>query len=182
MRSTVYLGLGSNQPFEGFDPEQVLQRAIQVLRDSGGIDTVTESTWYQTSPVGDVNQPDFTNLVLNITTSLSPHNLLETCLGIERLFGRTRHADNQNAPRTLDIDILFYDDIILNTDTLTLPHPRVHQRLFMLEPLRSIAPELTHPTLHQSIVELTKHVKENSLETLKPVLSKHYLPKSLEIV
>ncbi len=172
MPSTAYLGLGSNQAFEGLQATELLHRAISKLRDTEGIAIAEESTWYQTSPVGDVHQPDFINMVLIIKTSLSPHDLLEACLGIERLFGRTRNEHNQNAPRTLDIDILFYDDIKLNTDTLTLPHPRVHQRLFMLEPLCSIAPSFIHPTQKQTITQLTKNVKRNSTEQLQPLQSK----------
>jgi 2-amino-4-hydroxy-6-hydroxymethyldihydropteridine diphosphokinase len=144
--ATAYIGLGSNLG----DRKTTLRRAIRQLETLGRIAGV--SSLYQTAPVGYLEQPSFLNAVVALDTKLTPAALLGALLGIERDMGRTRSFPN--APRTLDLDLLMVDDMILDTPELTLPHPRLHERGFVLVPLAEIAPELVHPGSGKAIPEL----------------------------
>ena len=115
------------------------------------------SSIYETEPVGYKEQPLFLNLVCQITTDLSPGELLHLAKDIESKMGRK--FSFPNAPRLIDIDILFYDNQIIQTQNLTVPHPRLADRAFVLIPLAEIAPELTHPKLDKSIAELASSAK-----------------------
>jgi 2-amino-4-hydroxy-6-hydroxymethyldihydropteridine diphosphokinase len=107
---------------------------------------------YETAPWGKTDQPDFLNQVLLVDTKLSPLALLKAILSIEESLGRKR--SEKNAPRTIDIDILFYDSLVMEVPGLTIPHPRIAQRRFVLEPLFEIAPEFCHPVLGKTIRQL----------------------------
>ena len=115
------------------------------------------SSLYETAPWGKTDQPDFLNQVLHIETSLRPEELLKAILYIEEQGGRKRTF--KNAPRTIDIDILFYGRLILEEKGLTIPHPRIAERRFVLEPMNEISPEYIHPvigkTIHQLLMECT---------------------------
>jgi len=102
-----------------------------------------QSACYRSAPLGYAKQPDFINAVARIETGLTPHDLLQSLLGIEHTFGRVR--DFRNAPRTLDLDLLLYGDLIFHEPGLTLPHPRMHERAFVLLPLAEIAPDCMIP-------------------------------------
>ena len=147
MTPNVYLGLGSNVG----DRMAALDEALRQM-DAGGFRTVRRSSIWQTVPVGDVPQGWFLNAVVAGTTQLSPRELLGVCLETERAMGRVRAE--KNGPRMIDIDVLFFGDEKLEEPGLVIPHPRLHQRRFVLEPLFEVAPKLKHPVLGLSVGEL----------------------------
>ena len=132
-----------------------MTRALTLLSQKVNLEKV--SSIYETEPVGYKEQPLFLNLVCQITTDLSPGELLHLAKDIESKMGRK--FSFPNAPRLIDIDILFYDNQIIQTQNLTVPHPRLADRAFVLIPLAEIAPELTHPKLDKSIAELASSAK-----------------------
>lgn len=135
----AYIALGSNLE----NPLSQLQQAYQELADLPGTTLLERSSYYKTAPVGRLDQPNFINAVAKINTTLTVWELLNVLLKIEHCHGRIR--ESLNAPRTLDLDILLYEDLQLSTDTLTLPHPRMTQRAFVLYPLMEIAPDCNIP-------------------------------------
>ena len=116
-----------------------LQQAVDALRRLPDTAVTALSRVYETDPVGYTDQPAFLNAVVRLETALSPHALLGSCLGIEAALGRVRTF--ANAPRVVDVDVLVYEGVTLDTPELTLPHPRMHQRAFVLVPLGDVAPE-----------------------------------------
>ena len=140
-------------PLGGGAPAETITAAIERLgRNTGG--SRRAQALYRTAPVGYVDQPAFVNAAVLLETELAPLPLLDALLGIERSFGRDRAAGPPKGPRTLDLDLLLYDDLVLDEPTLTLPHPAMHQRRFVLAPLQEIAPEWRHPLLRRTIAEL----------------------------
>jgi len=123
------------------------------------------SSTYDTAPVGDTQQPRFLNLVCQVHTRLAPMGLLTLVKGIESKLGRT--LGERNAPRPLDIDILFYGDQIMETPKLVIPHPRLEGRDFVLVPLAEIAPELVHPVSGKTIKELLQGLKKGTQSMFK---------------
>jgi 2-amino-4-hydroxy-6-hydroxymethyldihydropteridine diphosphokinase len=135
-----YLGLGSNVG----DRESHLRAAIELLGERG-VEVEAVSSLYETEPVGDVlDQPDFLNAAIRIRTELEPEALLDLCKEVESARGRTLDAP-RHSPRPLDVDLLLLGDLELRTDRLTLPHPEVTSRRFVLAPLLELDPELTLP-------------------------------------
>jgi 2-amino-4-hydroxy-6-hydroxymethyldihydropteridine diphosphokinase len=132
------LALGGNLG----DVRETLARAIIKLCESGDIRLLARSSDYLTPPWGVENQPPFVNLCIAIDTTLTAQALLARAQAVERAFGRDRAREQRWGPRTLDIDILTYDDLMLHEPGLTLPHPRLRERAFVLMPLAEIAPEL----------------------------------------
>jgi len=122
------------------------------------------SSLYRSAPVGYLDQPDFTNAVARIETALPPRALLDQLLAIERRYGRVR--DFANAPRTLDLDILLYDECVVQEPGLTIPHPRVHERAFVLVPLAEIAQDAVIPGRGR-VGELVRYVDAGSLVKLE---------------
>ena len=149
MSHLIYLGLGSNLG----DRYGLLQEAISKLNESG-ITVKRISSFWETEPVGFTDQPWFLNLVVKAATDLPPLALLQTLKQIEAFLGRTPTI--RNGPREIDIDILLYDEVLLESSTLTIPHPRFHERRFVLEPLTELAPQLVHPALGKSMRQLLK--------------------------
>ena len=135
----AYIALGSNLA----QPEAQIIQAFDALAQLPDTRLITRSSLYRSAPVGYADQPDFINAVARVETQLSPHDLLQSLLGIEQTFGRVREF--RNAPRTLDLDLLLYDDIQFHETGLTLPHPRMHERAFVLMPLVEIDPTCVIP-------------------------------------
>ena len=142
----VLLGLGANLG----DPVANLARAVAALGDEVRVDAV--SSLYRSEPVGFAEQPDYYNLVVRGRTRLGPLGLLRRAREIEEALERRRPFPN--APRTIDVDLLAYGDRVMRTAELTLPHPRLHLRGFVLHPLAEVAPGWTHPVLRQTAREL----------------------------
>jgi len=146
---SAYLGLGSNLG----NRLAFLRSGRDALADRSAIVLIRAAGVYETKAVGGpAENPFFLNTALQIGTSLNPQQLLAACLSIEDEFGRSRPV--RWAPRTLDIDILFYADQVVCEENLSIPHPRLQERSFVLAPLREIAPDLRHPLLDQTISEL----------------------------
>ena len=148
----IYLGLGTNLG----DKEANLDMAMEEIRKQVG-EILSLSAYYITEPWGFDSKNAFLNAVCKISTSLSPLDVLLTTQSIEKDLGRMKKSVNgQYSDRPIDIDILLYNDIVLDSPNLTIPHPLMHKRTFVMEPLSEIAPELVHPVLHKSMKEILK--------------------------
>jgi 2-amino-4-hydroxy-6-hydroxymethyldihydropteridine diphosphokinase len=146
MTSLVYLSLGSNVG----DRENYLRDAIRRLTSLGRVALV--SSFYETEPVEFTEQAWFLNCGVALETTKTPEQLLTALLRIEREMGRRR--TQTKGPRTIDIDILLFGDVVIDTPALTIPHPAMYQRRFVLEPLAEVAPEARHPLLKKTVREL----------------------------
>lgn len=136
----AYVAFGANLG----EPRSALACAIEALSALPGTRVVAHSSCYQTAPIGVIgDQPDYINAVIAIDTTLAPRTLLESLLAIEHAGGRTR--DYHQAPRTMDLDLLLHGDAIIDEPGLILPHPRMHLRAFVLQPLAEIAPDASVP-------------------------------------
>ena len=135
----AFIALGSNLA----EPERQVTQAFAALTQLPQTRLLAQSSLYRSAPVGYTEQADFINAVAQLETGLAPHDLLQSLLGIEHTFGRVR--DFRNAPRTLDLDLLLYGDLMFHEPGLTLPHPRMHERAFVLLPLVEIAPDCDIP-------------------------------------
>lgn len=150
-RVTAFIALGSNLD----DPAAHILRAMQALAAMPGTHLVRRSSLYRNPPAGYLAQPEFINAVAEIETRLAPRDLLEQLLAIERVHGRMR--DFPNGPRTLDLDILLYGERTVREPGLTIPHPRMLERAFVLVPLAEIAPDAVVPDGGR-IADLVRHV------------------------
>jgi 2-amino-4-hydroxy-6-hydroxymethyldihydropteridine diphosphokinase len=174
---SVYLGLGSNLG----DRRENLKKALDLLGQRLRVEK--ESSVYDTEPQDNPDQPRFLNMAVHAYTTLEPHALLTLLKGIEAKLGRAKSAERY-APRIIDIDILYYDDIAINTPTLTIPHPRIPERAFFLVPLEEIAPDFKHPvskkTPKQMLAELQKGV-QGVFKFVEPCETGSIEPKEVEV-
>ena len=148
---TVYLGLGSNLGNRADN----LDMALKLLAQRMKVGRV--SSMYDTEPIGNTDQPRFLNIACEVFTRLSPEGLLALGKGIEGKMGR---RGKSGEPRTIDIDILLYGDIVIDTPDLVIPHPRMAERSFVMVPLAEIAPELVHPVSWEKIKDMRDAIKE----------------------
>ena len=160
MKQCAYIGLGSNLD----DPAEQVLGAMQALGKLPGIHVIARSGLYSSAPVGFLEQPDFINAVVKIETTLQPLALLRSLLELEQDNGRTREF--KNAPRTLDLDVLMYDDLQHHEHGLTLPHPQMHKRAFVLQPLLEIEPGCLIPGIGSASVAMER-CKDQKLQRLK---------------
>jgi 2-amino-4-hydroxy-6-hydroxymethyldihydropteridine diphosphokinase len=144
------IALGSNLG----DREATLASSVRLLAALGEVLAVSSN--FDTDPVGYADQPRFLNAAALLQTSLAPLDLLRALLAIEEEHGRDRSHGIEKGPRTLDLDLLLYDDVILTTAELTLPHPELHRRRFVLDPLAEVAPAMMHPVLHRTVADLLR--------------------------
>jgi 2-amino-4-hydroxy-6-hydroxymethyldihydropteridine diphosphokinase len=139
MKHVAFVGLGSNLD----NPVAQVSHALDALDNLPQTSVLRRSSLYRSAPVGYLEQPDFVNAVAQLETELTPHALLDALLALEHESGRTREFCN--APRTLDLDVLLYDDLQHHEHGLTIPHPQMHRRAFVLQPLLEIAPDSVIP-------------------------------------
>lgn len=171
-RETVYIGFGSNVG----DRLDYCDRALTLLSLLPASQVTGVSSLYETEPVADPVDPGpqwFLNGVVRLETDLTPHSLLEVCREIER--GLDRDEDRRHGPRTMDLDILFYGRHIIREPTLEIPHPRLHRRRFVLEPLVELDPEFRHPVLNCTVRELLATLEDPAAVCrLEPAPSPRY--------
>jgi 2-amino-4-hydroxy-6-hydroxymethyldihydropteridine diphosphokinase len=152
----AYIGVGSNLG----DPKRNCQQAIDLL-NSDVCQVLACSPFYRTEPVGYISQPPFINAVIKLNTDLSPIKLLGELNTIERKLGKA--IKTRWGPRTIDLDILLYDNLIIKEQGLKIPHPRMQMRSFVMIPLVELEPELIHPVLGQSMRELLEQIKQPTM-------------------
>ncbi|SFB31984.1 2-amino-4-hydroxy-6-hydroxymethyldihydropteridinediphosphokinase [Lentibacillus halodurans] len=154
----IFLALGSN-----IEPrKEYLSKALHALNLHQQMTVIRRSSIYQTIPVGYTDQADFLNMVVELDTSLSPLELLDVCQSIEQQLDRKREI--RFGPRTIDLDILIYNQENRETERLTLPHPRILERAFVLIPLGEIAPKLTMPTADKTVSDYIEELPESDIE------------------
>jgi len=156
MKTLAAIALGSNLDSSFGDREANLREALRRLAEFGELRAV--SAFYDTDPVGYVDQPRFLNAAALLETALEPKELMRGLLAIERGMGREREGVVAKGPRVIDLDLLLYGEQVMSTAELTLPHPAMHERRFVLEPLAEIAPQMKHPVLKLSVAEMLDRV------------------------
>ncbi len=156
----IYLALGSNLE----DRQANLRQALMSL--APGVEVLERSPIYETEPWGYQDQPRYLNQVVSGTTRLAPLALLQHLKSIEVSLGRT--PSFRYGPRLIDLDILFYDDLVLESDELTIPHPRLTERAFVLVPLGDLAPDLRHPILGVTVLDLLQRLDRSGVRAFSP--------------
>lgn len=151
---TVYVGMGSNMG----DKEKNLKDAIKLIEDSSKSKVTKISKFYTTKPVGYLEQDDFLNCAIEVKTILPPEEFMTALLKFEKILKRERII--HWGPRTIDLDILMYDNLVTSEEDYIIPHPRMSERLFVIEPLCDIAPYLVHPILNRRIVDIKAELSE----------------------
>lgn len=154
-RIKAYIALGSSLG----DRKQNMESAISRIKEIPGVQVTKMSSFYETEPVGGPPQGKYLNAVVAVECSISAHQLLSHLQRIESELGRTRTG--KNFPRTIDLDILLFGDKVIDEPTLKVPHPRMHERSFVLDPLNEIALDAVHPVLRRTVAELRRAVHQS---------------------
>ncbi len=157
MAHEAYIAIGTNLG----DRRANLERAVEML--SPAVKVLRESPVYETAPWGYLDQPDFLNQVIAVTTELAPHRLLAELKRVEAKMGRVADAV-RNGPRIIDLDILFYNDEVIDLPSLIVPHPRLHERAFVLVPLNDLIPEKVHPLTGMSVRDMLEQVDTSGVK------------------
>ena len=160
MVHTIFLSLGSNLG----DRLNNLQNAIRCLPPK--VQPLSQSRFYETDPWGYTDQPAFLNIVIKANTELAPKKLLAFLKNMEVVLGREETF--RYGPRVIDLDILFYDDLVLDSPDLTIPHPRLTERAFVLFPLAELAPDLVHPIIKKTIRQLMSSISTTGIKIFQP--------------
>ncbi len=158
--NNIFIALGSNLE----NPKEQVKNGILSIKKINGIKILSESNLYETPPVGILDQPNFVNAVIKIHSDLNPYKLLDKLLKIEHIAGRIRVG--KNGPRILDLDILLFNDLILNGKNLTIPHPRMHERLFVLMPLKDIDENIVIPN-HGAIKHIINKLAPENINRIE---------------
>ena len=154
--TTAYIALGSNLGDRG----ETIMMAIKMISEIAGIKVRRISQFVETNPAGGpADQPKYFNAAAKIETYLSPHQLLKELQDVERALGRRRRDEQRWGPRTCDLDILLMGQMVVQSEELTIPHPRMHERFFVLRPLSDIAADVVHPLLKKTIRALLDEVE-----------------------
>ena len=161
------LAFGSNLPFENNSTKENIESAYKTL-SKFNINILKKSFFYQSEAYPNKSDPLFCNSAVSIETNLSPHDLLLNILKIEKQFGRERKE--KNSPRTLDIDIICFDDLVINDDNLNIPHPNLHKRPFVFLPVRDLNKSWKHPIFLKTIDHFIKEIDPNELKSVKKIL------------
>jgi len=154
----ILIALGANLPSRFGEPEQTLKRAVADIQ-ARGIRVIKQSSIWKTAPVPVSDQPWYRNAVIRVETNLPALALLDVLHDIEADFGRVR--TEKNASRLLDLDLLAYNTDIIKEEDVFVPHPRMHNRAFVLKPLQEVAPQWIHPVLSRSVADLIKDLPQN---------------------
>ncbi len=163
MAENVYIGFGANLG----DMVSCFQRSVTLLNGLPGTIVTSQSRLYETKPVGLKDDgPDFINAALKMETQLSPEELIGSMKRIELDLGKSRHHKSDGS-RLVDLDLLFYDNLIINFDHFQLPHPRMSSRAFVLIPLKDIAADFVHPVLELSVSELVEKLPDKDVSTVR---------------
>ena len=161
--SVAFLSLGSNKG----DRLSVIQQAVNFLSADNSIEIAAASSFYETEPWQMHSENWFVNAVIQISTTLQPEELLKECKNIEIMLGRKRdEGANTYSDRTIDIDIIFYDNLILNSPNLTIPHRFFHRRVFMLVPMLEIAQDFVHPLFNKTVEKLYDEIENPEMVCL----------------
>jgi 2-amino-4-hydroxy-6-hydroxymethyldihydropteridine diphosphokinase len=171
----AYVALGANLPSPAGPPEATLAAAAAGLTGLGRIPS--RSSLYSTAPVGLTDQPRFLNAMVALESDLTPLELLGALLLLERDFGRDRIASPPDGPRTLDLDIVLYGDLVLCESCLEIPHPRFAQRAFVLVPLSEIAPDLRDPRTGRTVTQLLRALPDAAPDAVTKVESNLWADK-----
>jgi 2-amino-4-hydroxy-6-hydroxymethyldihydropteridine diphosphokinase len=159
----AYIGLGANLG----DPGRQLEEALQRLAAAEEVEVLKVSGFYRNPPLGPPDQPWYVNAVAQVRTRLAPQDLLRVLFQVERDLGRERRQ--HWGPRLIDLDLILYDGVVLSGPDLTLPHPEMHRRAFVLAPLAEIAPQAWHPLLNKTAAELLEALPLAAREALEPL-------------
>ncbi len=160
------VALGSNLPSVWGDPAMAIAEAVRRMGALGRVTAI--STMRETEPVGYLEQPRFLNGAALLDTQLVPLELMQALLTIEREMGRVRDGVTTKGPRLIDLDLLLYDGSVLSTNELTLPHPAMHTRAFVLEPIAEIAPEMVHPVFGKTMRVLLEEMRDRMASLTAP--------------